>query len=457
MTQRLSSRDRALLERYLDGETTPDESAECEGRLRTDDVFRSLYDELKRLSELLGSADRLEKDPAFWSRMSGKIRQQEDQNVNLLPFPQKYLPLAASGFALLVLLSFSYVFENRLSFLRFWEMQSEVVRTAYEKSVQEGSFIPLFTGLDNDKTLQFALYGSLPLDESAGAMLNVDERSAEGYRIEVHKQQPRKQKKVTVADFVAEVRPTNVQKAAIESLLTDARRELERSVLIGQGESVAINADLSKLNRAMASGIVSVLEPEQRLRLTRLLTQDDAAYIFSSRTRYAPPTAASASLEDVPRTTNRFVVLSPETVMIRALTVDMDRVQREMKASQTLFREYQAQRHKMIQWLVNEPVFRTTAPVPGAPAPRISLKSRKDRLTIQFNADTSEAGMYFHVDDATGGVYVQGGDSVQQFEFRVESNVPVTGSTPALPKVRAEKALRPDTAKPRRPFKLDID
>ena len=456
MNARLSSRDRDLLQRYLDGQTSTEESRLVDEKLASDAAFSEAYAELKRLSELLVSGDRLESDPAFWTRFSGRLREHKQGEHNLLPFPQKYLPLAASGIALLVLLSFSYVFENRLSFLRFWETQGDAVMTAYEKTVQEGSFIPLFSGFDNDKTLQFALYGSIPLDGSGGSMLNVDERTAEGYRIEVQKEQPRKQKKITVADFVAEVRPTNIQKAAIESLLTDGRRELEGAVLVGQNEAVAINADLSRLNRAMVSGIVSVLEPEQRMRLKRLLTEGDAAYNYSSRSRNPQPSEVTARGMMMPSTTNRFVVLSPETVLIQALTIDMERIHKEMKESQVRFREVQALRKRSIRWLVNEPLISTAVPVPGEIAPRISLKSRKDRLTIQVYADTSDSDLFI-VETGFAGGYVEGSDSLAMFEFDVEATIPRGKDAVTAPNVRVRVAPLPDTAKPRKPFKLDIN
>lgn len=479
MSQKISSRDRDLLERFLDGHASPDDIAQCERRLASDEQFRCAHDELRRLRDLLAGADRIDADPVFWAKLQGKMREEEEEKLNLLPFPQKYLPLAASGFALLVLFSFSYVFNNRLSFLRFWESQSEAVRTAYEKTLQESSFIPLFSGIDNDKTLQFALYGSLLLDESRGTMLNVDERSAEGYRIEVQKEQPRKQKKVTVADFVAEVRPTNVQKAAIESLLNEGRRELESAVLVGMNESVAINADLNRLNRAMASGIISMLEPDQRTRLKRLLTQDDAAYAFTSRSRAATRAQATGSVAPVPPTTNQFVVLSPETVLIRALTVDVGRIQREMRESQERFREVQAMRERSIRWLVNEPVLHAPGAQVGVVAPRISFRSRKDRLTIQIQSDTStfdfflveepEGGVFVGAGDSAeqfelrmletpqGGVYIQGGDSASRFQFRLDQRIPSPTGVVVPPDVRVRPVPRPDSARTRRPFKLDID
>ncbi len=456
MTKRISSRDRERAQQYIDDRLTDEEARAFEERLASDAELKKAYDELRVLRDLLQRGERLERDPAFWTKVQARLEGQKEGEHNLLPFPQKYLPLAASGFALLVLLSFSYVFDNRLSFFRFWETGTDAVRSAYQSTVDEAAFIPLFSGLDNDKTLQFALYGSLPLDEAGGTMLNVDERSAEGYRIEVHKEQPRKQKKVTVADFVAEVRPTNVQKAVIDSLLTESRRELEGAVLVGQNDAVAINADLSQLNRAMASGIVSVLEPEQRLRLKRLLNETDAAYEYSARTRVSPPSPDGFRTVRVPRPKNTFVVLSPETVALRSLSVDAAQIQREMRESQARFREVQALREKTIQWLVNEPRISSGAVPEGGVAPRVSLRSRKDRLTIHIMADTAKANMYVY-ETESGGVFVRGGDSIRTFEFRFEAHPSSPGIQAEVRSIEVLAAPRPDTAQPRKPFQLDID
>ena len=450
----LSPRELDLLQRYLDGRTTEKETEQCDSRLQSDDAFRGAYAELRNLREAIRSTPPLEPDPAFWSRLTVRLEENKEEEKNLLPFSRRAMPAIGLGFAAVVVLGASFLFQNRWSFLRFWETQTEAVRDAYEQNFAAGSFIPLFSGLDADRTLQFALHGSLSLDPERGTTLNVDERSSEGYRIEVQRELPRKQKKVTVSDFLAEVRPTTDQKAVIDSLLAGARSELERAILVGENEAVAINTDLSKLNKAIASGIVGVLEPAQRLRLNRLLTEKDVAY--REYVRAEDPESARKLIRSMqrPSSDGQFVVFSPDTILVRALTVDFEQVRRHMSENQAWFRKAQAMRARTIDRLINQPnEYRASVPT-GDMAPRISLRARKDRLTIQIHADTMLPGVFFY-GSGEGAAVVWDGDT--SGGVRVEVGLPPHGGVAVAPSPPPVRAVRPDTARKRRPFKLDID
>ena len=141
--------------------------------------------------------------------------------------------------------------------------------------------------------------------------------------------------------------------------------------------------------------------------------------------------------------------------MIQALTVDVERIHQEMRESQARFREVQALREKSIQWLVNETFVSGNAPDPGAIVPRVSLKARKDRLTIHIQADSSDKGfLLFHT--GAGGFLVQKRDSLAAIEYKISTEFPPPGAL-VPPQGGLIAVPKPDSARPRKPFKLDIN
>ncbi len=463
MRSRLSDQDRQLIDRVLDAVASDADRASFDARL-SDPAFAEAYRELRALKELVGAQSRLQPDPHFWTKVHGSLERRSEETEDLLPVPRQYLPVFGGVFALLLLFASSYIFENRLSFIRFWETQSEAVINAVERGINQGSFLPVFSDLDEDRTLQFALYGSLPIDEARGTMLNVDERSNEGYRIEVQKEEPRKQKRVTVDQFVAEVRPTTSQKAAIDSLLTVARRDLESAVLLGSNNALAINADLSRLNKVMATSIVGVLEPEQRVRLKRMLSERDVAYILADEMRDAAAAKHSFRAMAEVHGGHEFVILSPETVALARVQLDVEKMHAELK-SQQMQQVWTTRRQKAMEMLIDHPqVFGGTFPG-AAVAPNISVRSRKDRLTIQVFSDSSSfefsvAPHVYRESAPDSGELLQ--VTVPGFPERPKAASPggrvyVAPPNPSKARAVVVDSVKPAERKPRRPFKIDID
>jgi hypothetical protein len=321
----------ALLSQYVDGVLSEKEAREVESLLAVDASARQHVAELKNLKHLLSSQPPLNPDIGFWTRFAVAMDEQKEEERNLLPFPRKFLPAITVMVTAIVVVLGTLVIQNRMQFVQFLSTKSQAVREVYQNKILQGSLLPLFSKVDKERALQFSLFGTLQLDDKSETALRVDEQSEKGYRIEVGNNLKSKTKSVTFDRFVAEVKPTAGQKIIIDSLLELTGRRIESSVLIGENNTMAIAPDLPKLNRQMVTNIASCLEPLQRVNFERLLEANNAPYSVKAKsTRMG---RAEKYFQHIPKFPqgDRFVIISPDTMMYSQIHIDFDSLQRHME------------------------------------------------------------------------------------------------------------------------------
>jgi hypothetical protein len=210
--------------------------------------------------------------------------------------------------------------------------------------------MPLFENIDKDRALEFSLFGKLKLDEKSQTSLCVDNQLEKGYRIEVGRDTGDKAKGMTFDRFVKEVKPTAEQKRIIDSLLELTGRRIESSVLIGENNSMAIAPDLPKLNRIMVANIASCLGPSQQASFRRLLEANDAPYTV--RVPQGRPSGRHF-LQNIPRSPhgNRFVIVTPDTMVYSSIHVDFDSLRRRMAED---FTSFQRRREVMLRKMMEK-------------------------------------------------------------------------------------------------------
>ena len=311
-----------LLGRYLDGDLPDAERREVEHLLATDEKIRREFEQLKKMKSLLAERSKIEPNIGFWTRLSTKIEQTSDEE-SLLPFPSKYVPMAAVSGVLGILLIGIVLYQNRMSFFHFVNEKSQIVQSAYEQGILKGSILPLFSRINNNQALQFALLGVLPLDAKAETALRVDQDSARGYQIRVGKTTKKKSAPLTVKEFYAEIEATQFQQKAIDSLVGLARRRIETSVLLSENNAVAIDPGLAQMNKEMVSNIAACLEPKQRIRFGKFLVNKDAPYTFVSK-KFAPinPETLFVHMSRIPRP-ERFLLITADSVGIAQVNADL--------------------------------------------------------------------------------------------------------------------------------------
>lgn len=401
--------DALFISRAIDGDLTPEEQRQFDERLLRDAAFLAEVESRRRLQSLVHRMPGLAADQAFVNRVMSTLPAPERESGDLLPFPRRYLPVAAVAVTAVVAVATFMVLESRIPLLRFWEQQSATVRQAYEQTIAQGNFWPLLGDLDDDRTIQFAFTGTLSIDEEKGATLKVDDRAKDGYRIEVQKDAARPKREVTVAEFMSAVKPSEIQRRALDSVLHAAREELQTAVLVGANDEVAIKADLRRLNRAMVSGLAAVLEPEQRAKMSRFMTVRDAPYVLFGSD--AEPSTSQEIVREMraPRERHEFVVLRRDSLLITRYHIDAMELRRQAEHFHAMSAELEARRDRMLRRWVDQPSVPEIPAIAPEVMARVNVKSRRDRLSIEVSDSVSGRVMFFNISVAPR-VWVEGGE-----------------------------------------------
>jgi hypothetical protein len=452
----LPSDDALLISRAIDGDLTDDEQRQFDERLARDEVFRAEVESRRRLQTLVRRMPGLAADDGFVNRVMTTLPAREREAGDLLPFPRRYLPVAALAVTAVVAVATFMVLESRIPLLRFWEQQSATVREAYEQTVAQGNFWPLLGDLDDDRTIQFAFTGTLPIDEEKGATLKVDDRAKDGYRIEVQRDAARPKREVTVAEFMSAVKPSELQRRALDSVLNAAREELQTAVLVGANDEVAIKADLRRLNRAMVSGLAAVLEPEQRAKMSRFMTVREAPYVLFGSD--AEPSTSQEIIREMraPRERHEFVVLRPDSLLIRRYHVDAAELNRQAERFHVMSAELAARRDRMLRRWVDQPGVPEIPAIAPEMMARVNVRSRRDRLSIEVADSVSGRVMFFNIAVAPR-VWVEGGepDAPDAADGLEQTRFP-GGRAPLAPRLSAPPTVDSSKVK-RRALPIAID
>lgn len=326
-----------LLSQYVDGALSEGETQYVKSLITLDASVRQRVNELTRLKSLLASKQKLAPNIGFWTRFADALDGQKKGQYDFLPFPRKFIPAVTFVSVAVMVVVGTLVMQNRTQFIEYFSKKTQAVREVYNKNVLQGQLLPLFSKVDKDRALQFSLFGTLALDDKSKTELRVDEQSKKGYRIEVGKDSKSNAKPMTLSRFLAEVKPTNQQKHLIDSLLELTGRRIESSILIGENNTMAIAPDLPNLNRMMVTNIAACLEPNQRIQFEHLLEANNAPYTVTAQN--VPARAGDRLFQSIPESPrgNRFVIITPDTMMYSQLHIDFDSLRRHMDEHAAVF------------------------------------------------------------------------------------------------------------------------
>ncbi len=214
----------------------------------------------------------------------------------------------------------------------------------------------------------------------------MDEQSKKGYRIEVGKDSKNNTKPVTFNHFLAEVKPTSVQIHLIDSLLELTSRRIESSVLIGENDVMAIAPDLPNINKMMVTNIAACLEPKQQIQFERLLEANDAPYTVSIQNNQIRK--EDRIFQRIPKSPrdNRFVIITPDTMMYSQLHIDFDSLRRQMEGNLIYLEQ---RRDAMLKRMLAREFQRAPRNVPY-PQPIHSF-GNEDFINVEINVPVEEA------------------------------------------------------------------
>jgi Putative zinc-finger len=317
-----------LLSLYLDGALDPEEKERFEEYLANNPDAALELQRWKRQQQLLQSKPGVTPNEWFWPQLSARLNQQKASPETVYPFSRKYVPLAAALTVLIAAFGGVILFQQRALLTKYFSEKKEQVQQIYQGNILQGKLMPLFTNLDKDQVLQFALFGTLPVDAQAKTALRVDESKENGTRIEFAKNEARDHPHVTVAQFCKDIDATPDQFRSVDSILSTARDKIEQSVFLGENKSLAVHADLATFNRTMMSNIAASLELPQRRKFKRYLAVSGSPYTFVIAS--APQAPVPAAMPRIPRPPRmeQFVVITPDSCSIARVNINVQQILR---------------------------------------------------------------------------------------------------------------------------------
>ncbi len=310
---------------YLDGELGAEETRRLEEFLATHPAMARELEILRTAQRSLTSKEKLPPNDWFWLKLSNTL---ETNSRRPHPFSLRSRPaLALSTLATVMVLAMGLVyFKDAPLFHRFFLDKKMQAEELYRNNIMTGNILPLFSNLNKDDVLNFALFGSIAVDSASNTSLQVKNTEDRGSQIQIVRNESVPAPPLTVKDFAAEIGITGDQQEVVDSILGTYKEKLQASVLVSENDEVAIHAELAQLNRAMVSTIAACLEPPQRTRFQKFLDVRKAPFAVVAVN--APQLEGKAILAKIPKisTSNNYVVISPAAVEVAEMRINVDSI-----------------------------------------------------------------------------------------------------------------------------------
>jgi len=428
--QSISTRElRRLLSLYLDGALDADAKTRFEKYLTDNPDAASELQIWKKQQQLLKSKPGVTPNEWFWSQLSARLDRQKARPETVFPFSRKYLPLAASLTVLIAALGGVIIFQQRALLTKYFSEKKDQVQQLYQGNILEGKLMPLFTNLDKDQVLQFALFGTLPIDAQAKTALRVDESKENGTRIEFAKSEVQHRPSVTVAQFCRDIDATPAQLKSVDSILSTARDKIQQSVFLGENKSLAVHADLAAFNRTMMSNIAASLELPQRRKFKKYLAVSGSPYTFViAPAPPATPAPSPALAPQMPRPAGmeQFVVITPDSCSIARVNINVQQILRNDAMTTQEIRVM----NERTRSLIRDFAVHTRGQRRSNPSLRVFSGSNYFSIKVEDNAlEPQPSAMPFEV--------IARAPRAVQFQYEMHQ-------MPGVPKIFDEEAAPPD-------------
>jgi hypothetical protein len=185
MIGRNQSRTSLLISLYLDDRLDSFQRQQLELRMARNEHLRRELEELRRMRDFLAAREPIPVNPFLPEKIMNRIKQEDGVQNAFSPLPRRYMPAMTGAFALLLLAAMAFAWIQRDQLLRYLGNTGSQMQSAYEDTILKGWIMPLFQRTDEDQVLQFAMFGTLPLDENDGTLLRVDENAERGYQVQL--------------------------------------------------------------------------------------------------------------------------------------------------------------------------------------------------------------------------------------------------------------------------------
>jgi hypothetical protein len=328
MTMRPDTHRWARLSAHADDALPPAQREEVEQLLREDAEARAEFERIRALKEALRARSYSEAAPSLWPRIADAIDHDAREAAEWSPVPSRLRPVAVALAVLVVAAAGALAVIKRDSLIDYLSRRSSDMQLAYEENLK-GWLMPLLERTDNDKVLQFAVFGTLSLDEHAHSVVRIDSAEQYGYRI-AFGAGTHTTTRVSVEELYRAVEATPTQRRRIDTVFAEAQRHLESAVLVSDDNTIAIDQRLAGLDNVILSSVAAALEPAQRTRMARYLDTRGRHYEISSVVPVVEPVAALTPIQQHMHTEqSSFVVVSGgQQAMVRRVRINTDSIRR---------------------------------------------------------------------------------------------------------------------------------
>jgi hypothetical protein len=323
---------------YLDGELDTDETKKLEAYLATHPVAAQEVNVLRTAKQSLASKEKLPVNDWFWLKLSNKLDEKQTRAAHRTKAFAPSFALTVLAVLTAVVIGVVYI-KDAPMFHQFFIDKKQQVENVYRNNIMTGNILPLFSNLNNDDVLNFALFGTLAIDSSNNTTLQVKNSDDSGSQIQIVRSERPAAIPVSMTDFADEIGISHNQREVVDSILGTYKERLQASVLVSENDEVAIHAELVELNRAMVSTIAACLEPPQRIRFKQFLDHRKAPYAVVAVN--TPTVPSHIILNKIPKTaiSNNYVVISPDTVEIAAMTINVDSIRDVARRQEMQYRK----------------------------------------------------------------------------------------------------------------------
>jgi len=332
-----------IISLYIDGELDVVEAKRLEEYLSTHPIVAREIDILRTAKRSLANKEKLPKNDWFWLKLSNRLEEKRYHSKNALPTARPAFAFSSLIAVSLVVIGVIY-FKDAPLFHRFFVEKKNQVENVYRNNIMTGNILPLFTNLNKDDVLNFALFGSIAIDSSNNTSLQVKNTEDKGSQIQIVRNDELPSEPITMKDFAAELGISNNQRQIVDSILGSYQEKLQASVLVSENDEVAIHAELVDLNRAMVSTIAACLEPPQRSRFQRFLDTRKAPYAVVAVN--SPKIPSHVIFDRIPNVShnNNYVVISPGTIEIAEMTINIDSIRDIARTQEMQYRRTMTER-----------------------------------------------------------------------------------------------------------------
>ncbi len=305
---------------YIDGMLDDAEARQLEVYIAAHPEAARELAQLRMIQKGLKAAPRVPDDSWFWLQLSSRIDERQSRASD--SWKQRWwMPAGLVTAGLAAVFVFMLVTE-RGTLTAYFQEKTEQVAQVYSNGLIKGAIMPLISSIDKENVLQFALFGNLALDSTN--TLQVAKGEGDSYKVELGRGTARK--KFTLPQFYAAIGATEAQHEVVDSILNYGKAKIQKAVLVGERDEIAIHADIAQLNRMMVSTIAASLEPVQRVRFQRILAENDAPYVVAhDNAPSATPEKIFKRIAALPRS-NRYVVITDDSVGFADMPSDVDRL-----------------------------------------------------------------------------------------------------------------------------------